>query len=89
MAKSKKNWYTVAYFTAEGKPHSAHWNFVHVRMELEILRRDLEHEMSMDYIRRGAHAAAVWPGRLAEWDALHSDIKPLFYIHEDGTVSET
>jgi hypothetical protein len=90
MAKSKrkKQWFTVAYFTAEGQPHPAHQhsNFTRVYRSLDVLLEDLGYSMNHELGHRGAYAAAVWPGELSEWEALHSDVKPLYYVHQGGRV---
>jgi len=40
----------------------------------------------MIHLSLGAYAAAVWPGQITEEEALHGRTKPLFYVHEDGSI---
>lgn len=84
----KRSWYTLAYFTAEGQPHPAHrsTNFMQVYGDLAVHVDHLKRVMSSDLLRRGAYAAALWPGQLSERDALYSDVRPLLYVHEGGRV---
>jgi hypothetical protein len=90
MAKSKrkKQWFITAYFTAEGQPHPAHRNsnFTRVYRSLDVLLEDLAFSMNHELGHRGAYAVAVWPGQLSEWEALHSDVKPLYYVHQGGWI---
>ena len=90
MKKNKRDWYTYAYFTEEGTPHPAHKlkNFTRWRGQLSDLLSDLAHAMQNDVERRGAYAAAVWPGQLDEWSAMKSDIKPVYYVHRGGRLEK-
>lgn len=83
-------WYTYAFFTAEGQPHPAHHlrNFTRWHGQLSKLLSELGNYMRDEVARRGAYAAAVWPGQLDEWTAMKSDIKPLYYIHEGGRLEK-
>jgi predicted GH43/DUF377 family glycosyl hydrolase len=88
--KSKRDWYTYAFFTREGAPHPAHRtrNFTRWHGQLSTLLSDLAHTMKTEIGHRGAYAAAVWPGQLDEWTAMKSDIKPLYYVHEGGRLEK-
>lgn len=87
-SKAKRQWFTVAYVTIEGQPCPAHSssNFTKVYRSLVMLLEDLCYSMSHELGRRGAYAAVVWPGQLSEWEAMHSDIKPLYNVYEDGQI---
>jgi hypothetical protein len=88
--KPKRYWFTLAYFTAEGQPHPAHrhTNFAQVYGSLAVHTDHLKRVMTSELLRRGAYAAALWPGRLSERDALHSDVRPLLYVREGGWVEK-
>jgi hypothetical protein len=90
MKKSKRDWYTYAFFTAEGTPHPAHRlrNFTRWCGQLSVLLADLSHTMKSDLGHKGAYAIAVWPGQLDEWTALKSDVKPLYYAHQGGRLEK-
>jgi 3-deoxy-D-arabino-heptulosonate 7-phosphate (DAHP) synthase class II len=87
---AKKMWYTVAYLTREGAPHSAHRssNFTRVYKSREVLLADLVYAMTRELGRRGAYVAAAWPGNLTEAEALRGPTRPLYYVYEDGGVKE-
>jgi hypothetical protein len=84
--KNPKRWFTVAYLTREGVPHAAHWrdNFSQKYDTEKNIAKDVS--LAMIHLPLGAYAAAVWPGQLSEWEALHGDAKPLFYVHENGSI---
>ena len=84
--KAKKKWYTIAWVTREGQPHPAHRNenFSQVFKTEDMLIEDLSY--GMIHFSRGAYVAAVWPGQIGEWIALHSNLKPLLYVYENGSV---
>jgi len=84
--KNPKRWFTVAYLTREGQPHPAHRheNFTQRYCTRKILMEDLIH--SMIHWSRGAHVAGAWPGQISEWEVLHGNTNPLFYVHADGSI---
>jgi hypothetical protein len=84
--KSAKQWFTVAYLTREGVPHAAHWrdNFSQKYDTEKNIAKDVS--LAMIHLSLGAYAAAVWPGQITEEEALHGRTKPLFYVHEDGSI---
>lgn len=84
--KLKRRWYTVAYFTREGVPHPSppEYNFVRKYQDEKRLLEDLSSIMSR--WSRGAYAAAAWVGELDEWECLHGDQRPKFYVYEGGRV---
>ena len=90
LKKSKRDWYTYAFFTREGQPHPAHRlrNFTRWHGQLSTLLADLSHGMRVEDVHRGAHAVAVWPGQLDQWTAMNSDVKPLYYVHEGGRLEK-
>lgn len=90
LKKSKRHWYTYAFFTAEGVPYPAPRlvNFPHYHGQLSALLADLSHTMKTEIVRLGAHVVAVWPGQLDEWTAMKSDIKPLYYVHQGGRLEK-
>ena len=90
MKKGKRDWYTYAFFTAEGAPHPAHRlkNFTRWRGQLSDLLSNLAYTMKNDILSKGAYAVAVWPGQLDEWTAMKSDIKPLYYVHQAGRLEK-
>jgi len=89
-SKSKKYWYTYAFFTREGAPHPAHHlrNFTRWHGQLSMLVSDLSSTMKTELGHKGAYAAIVWPGQLDEWTALKSDKMPLFNVYEGGRVEK-
>ena len=84
--KSAKRWFTVAYLTREGNPHAAYWrdNFAKKYDAEKNIAIDLS--LSMIHLPRGAYVAGAWPGQLSEWEILHGETRPLFYVHEDGSI---
>ena len=86
--KGNRYWYTYAFFTAEGQPHPAHrlHNFTRWHGQLSKLLSDLASTMNTEVGHKGAYAVAVWPGQLDEWTAIHSDLKPLYYVHQNNHV---
>jgi hypothetical protein len=86
--KSKRYWYTYAFFDREGTPHQAHrnQNFTHWHGQSSLLLSDLASTMKKELGHKGAYAAIVWPGQLDEWTAIHSDARPLFNVFEGGRI---
>ncbi len=84
--KFPKRWFTVAYLTREGMPHASHWrdNFSQKYDTEKAIAKDVS--LAMIHLSLGAYAAAVWPGQITEGEALHGRTKPLFYVHDDGTI---
>lgn len=86
--KAKKSWYTVAWLTREGGPNPYHRpeNFTRVYKTKAMLADDLSY--GMRHFSRGAYAAVAWPGQVSEQVALHSDLKPVLQVFEDGSIQE-
>lgn len=90
-SREPRRWYTIAYFTAEGVPHPAHRhdNFTRVYGQLAVHLDTMSRVMRSDVLRRGAHAGAIWPGQLSEWEAIHGDVPPVLYVYEGGRVERS
>ena len=84
----KKRWYTIAYLQREGIPAPGHTNFVRVYKSEKILLEDLVYSMSHELGHRGAYVASVWPGEIGEWEALHGNTKPVYYVYQGGSVEK-
>jgi hypothetical protein len=87
-SREKKRWYTYAYMTREGAPAPGHFNFVRHYGQASIMLEDLAGSMRDERFHKGAYALAIWPGEIDEWEALHGNTKPVYYMYQGGSVEK-
>jgi hypothetical protein len=49
---------------------------------------DLAGSMRDERSHKGAYVLAIWPGEIGEWEALHGNTKPVYYIYQGGSVEK-
>lgn len=52
----------------------------------DVLLDTCKRIMQDERFHRGAYVMAAWPGELSEWEAIHGETKPVFYVYQGGSV---